>query len=191
MFAYAAKHRLITTNPCAVIGKPTPRRVEPVFLSPAEVGGIVSHLAEREPVYALMVRFAAYTGLRPGELEALRIRDSNFMHRHVEVRRQLQFAPREGWSYIRPKSAAGSRDVPLPGSLLLALHEHIGQHPHRGDVDALLWPGRRKGGAPDQRAPLSYDVPFRHESVYKSYVMPAMVAAGVQPVVWYAFHHTS
>jgi len=152
-------------------------------------GGIVNHLAEREPVYALVVRFAAYTGLRPGELEALRIRDINFMHRHVEVRRQVQFAPREGWSYITPKSAAGSRDAPLPGSLLLALHGHIDQHPHRGDADALLWPGRRKGGAPGQRAPLSYDVPFRHESVYKSYVMPAMVAAGVQPVVWYAFRH--
>ena len=141
-------------------------------------GGIVNHLAEREPVYALVVRFAAYTGLRPGELEALRIRDINFMHRHVEVRRQVQFAPREGWSYITPKSAAGSRDAPLPGSLLLALHGHIDQHPHRGDADALLWPGRRKGGAPGQRAPLSYDVPFRH------FYASACAAAGTAFTTW-------
>ncbi|MFH8248965.1 tyrosine-type recombinase/integrase [Microbacterium sp. B2969] len=71
----------------------------------------------------------------------------------------------------------------------MAVREHIAQHPYRGDPDALLWPGRRKGGAPGQRAPLSYDHPFRHESVYKSYVLPAMVAAGVEPAVWYAFRH--
>lgn len=189
VFRYALKHRLISANPCAVIDKPTARRAEPVFLTPRQVGSIMEQVGEREPVYALIVRFAAYTGLRPGELEALRIRDINFMHRHVEVRRQVQYTPGEGWDYITPKSASGSRDVPLPGSLLLTLREHIAQHPHRADPGALLWPGRRKGGAPGERAPLSYDVPFRHESVYKSYVMPAMLAAGIEPVVWYAFRH--
>lgn len=79
--------------------------------------------------------------------------------------------------------------MPLPGSLLLALREHIAAHPHRTDPEALLWPGRQKGGAPGNRAPLSYDVPFRHDSVYKTYVVPAMVAAGIEPVVWYAFRH--
>lgn len=189
VFRYALKHRLISVNPCAVIDKPTARREEPVFLTPAEVGAIVNNLAEREPVYALAVWFAAYTGVRPGELEALRIRDINFMHRHVEVRRQAQYTPKVGWEYITPKSQAGSRDVPLPGKLLLALRDHIAAHPHRADANALLWPGRRKGGAPGARAPLSYDVPFRHDSVYKTYVLPAMLAAGIEPVVWYAFRH--
>lgn len=96
VFGYALKHRLISANPCAVIDKPTARREEPVFLTPAEVGAITSHLAEREPVYALIVRFAGYTGVRPGELEALRIRDINFMHRHVEIRRQAQYTPKVG-----------------------------------------------------------------------------------------------
>ncbi|GAA1997309.1 site-specific integrase [Microbacterium pumilum] len=189
VFRYALKHRLINANPCAVIDKPTARREEPIFLTPAEVAAIMQHVGEREPVYALVVRFAAYSGVRPGELEALRIRDINFMHRHVEVRRQAQFAPGEGWSYITPKSQAGRRDVPLSASLLLALREHIAAHPYRADPDALLWPGRRKGGHGDHRAPLSYDAPFRHESVYRSYVQPAMIAAGIEPVVWYAFRH--
>ncbi len=32
-------------------------------------------------------------------------------------------------------------------------------------------------------------MPFRHKSVYKSYVQFAMVAVGIEPVVWYAFRH--
>lgn len=189
VFRYALKHRLINANPCAVIDKPTVIRDEPVFLQPGEVGGIIAALGEREPVYALAVRFAAYTGLRPGELEALRIRDINFLRRHVEVRRQAQYMAGAGWSYPTPKSAKSVRDVPVSPGLLLALREHIAAHPHRDDPDALLWPGRLKGGSPEHRGAISYDAPFRHESTYKSYVLPAMVAAGIEPVVWYAFRH--
>lgn len=181
--------RLISTNPCAVIDKPQIVREEPVFLSPGQVAAIAAHLDEREPVYGLVVRFAANTGLRPGELEALRIRDINFLRRHVEIRRQAQYIAGEGWHYQTPKSAKSVRDVPLSPSLLAALRDHVTAHPYRADPDALLWPGRRKGGAPGERAPMSYDVPFRHESVYKSYVLPAMRAAGIEPVVWYSFRH--
>lgn len=189
VFRYALKHRLISTNPCAVIDKPQVVREEPVFLSPGQVAAIAAILDEREPVYGLVVRFAANTGLRPGELEALRIRDVNFLRRHVEIRRQAQYIAGEGWHYQTPKSAKSVRDVPLSPSLLAALRDHIATHPYRADPDALLWPGRRKGGAPGERAPMSYDVPFRHESVYKSYVLPAMKAAGIEPVVWYSLRH--
>ncbi len=188
VFRYALKHRLITTNPCAVIEKPQIVREEPVFLSPGQVAAIAEWLDDVAP-YGLVVRFAANTALRPGELEALRIRDINFLRRHVEVRRQAQYIAGEGWHYQTPKSAKSVRDVPLSPSLLAALRDHIATHPYRADPDALLWPGRRKGGPAGKRAPLSYDVPFRHESVHKSYVRPAMEAVGIQPVVWYSFRH--
>lgn len=188
VFRYALRHRLISANPCAVVDKPSVVREEPVFLRPEQVGAIAEWLDDVAP-YGLVVRFAAYTGLRPGELEALRIRDINFLRRHVEVRRQAQRTPGVGWEYITPKSAKSIRDVPLTAGLLVALREHIDQHPYRADPNALLWPGRRKGGAPGARAPLSYDVPFRHASVHRGHVVPAMEAVGVKPVVWYAFRH--
>ena len=152
MFRYALKHRLITTNPCAVIEKPQIVREEPVFLSPGQAASIAAHLDEREPVYGLVVLVAANTGLRPGELEALRIRDINFLRRHVEIRRQAQYIAGEGWHYQTPKSAKSVRDVPLSPSLLAALRDRIATHPYRADPDALLWPGRRKGGPADKRA---------------------------------------
>ncbi|MFH8248966.1 tyrosine-type recombinase/integrase [Microbacterium sp. B2969] len=101
-FRYALKHRLISANPCAVIDKPTVVREEPVFLTPGQMGGILTVLEEREPVYALVARFAAYTGLRPGELEALRIRDIN------HLLRMSRFADR------RSTSRARARATPRP-----------------------------------------------------------------------------
>jgi len=32
-------------------------------------------------------------------------------------------------------------------------------------------------------------MPLPHESVYESLVLPAMKAAGIEPVVWYSFRH--
>ncbi|WP_404435902.1 tyrosine-type recombinase/integrase [Microbacterium aerolatum] len=177
VFRYALKHRLINANPCAVVDKPSVLREEPVFLRPEQVNTIAEWLDDVAP-YGLVVRFAAYTGLRPGELEALRIRDINFLRRHVEIRRQAQCTPGVGWEYITPKSARSVRDVPLTAGLLVALREHVEQHPHRADPDGLLWPGRRKGGAPGARAPLSYDVPFRHASAHRGTSSPLWRLSG-------------
>ncbi|GGR28849.1 tyrosine-type recombinase/integrase [Agromyces mediolanus] len=188
VFKYAARHRLISGNPCAGIEKPKIVREEPTFLSPQQVERLADWLDDVPP-YGLIVRFAAYTGLRPGELEALRIRDINFLRRHVEVRRQAQHTPKVGLEYITPKSAKAVRDVPLTRSLLRALAQHVEAHPYRSDPDALLWPGRKKGGAPGKRAPLSYDVPFRHGSVYRGHLKPALEELGIPVVRWYDLRH--
>lgn len=188
VFKYAQRHRLITANPCLGIEKPKLVREEPVFLTPDQVATLTQRL-DSTPPYGLVVRFAAYTGLRPGELEALRIRDINFLRRQVEVRRQAQRTPGGRWDYITPKSARAVRDVPLTASLLASLREHIDTHPYRGDPDALLWPRRKKGGHGENRAPLSYDVPLRHESVYRGHMQPALEALNIPIVRWYDLRH--
>ena len=188
VFKYAQKHQLITVNPCSAVERPRVIREEVEFHTPGEIAAVAEWLDDVAP-YGLVVRFAAYTGLRPGELEALRIRDINFLRRHVAVRRQAQYLPGEGLNYVSLKSKRANRDVPLAPSLLVALREHIAQHPYRNDPDALLWPGRRKGGAPGARAPLSYDAPARHESIHSGHVRPAMEELGIRPLVWYAFRH--
>jgi integrase len=96
------------------------------------------------------VRFAVYTGLRAGELAALRIRDVNFLRRHVEVRRTVQ-GTRGGWSFGTPKSARSARDVPLSRELLVELAACLEQHPHRLQPDAALWLGRTSAVRPVSR----------------------------------------
>lgn len=85
VFKWAHRHGLISPNPCDAAKKPrvpsTKRREFP--LQPGHVMKLSRLLDAHEP-YGLIVRFASHTGLRAGELAALRIGDVTSMGRVVE-----------------------------------------------------------------------------------------------------------
>ena len=60
---------------------------EPRFLTPGEVEVLAAGV--RQP-YDLLVRFTAYTGLRWGEVAALRAGDVDLLRRRVTVARSLE-----------------------------------------------------------------------------------------------------
>ncbi|MEW2425019.1 tyrosine-type recombinase/integrase [Streptomyces nigra] len=148
---YALRHGWIVSNPCAGVELPKfaadgSAGFEPKFLTPAQVETLAAHLAEKQPLYGLLIRMAAYTGLRAGELAALRVRDVNLFRRHLEVRRTQHRKKGEGWVYTTPKSKRSSRNVPLRASLVQELNAYMATHPHRNNPDAALWPGQKAGG---------------------------------------------
>lgn len=186
VFAYATKHRLIATNPCDVVEQQRVAKEERAFLDPDQVRAIADKLDAFEP-YGLIVRFAAYTGLRAGELAALRIRDVNLLHRRVEVRRTLHRV--EGsWEVGTPKSARSTRDVPLGRSLITELTEYLSHHPRRNEPETPFWPGRVPGGAGDVRL-LDYDRQFDVASVARYYFKPALAELGLTGYRWHDLRH--
>lgn len=136
-FKYAVRHGLIGSNPCAVLDKPKVPREERGFLQPDQVRSIARALDQSAP-YGLIVRFAAYTGLREGELAALRIGDVSILHKVVRVRRTVRRV-KGGWLVGTPKTARSSRDVPLSRALREELQEYLAEHPRRNDPNAALW----------------------------------------------------
>lgn len=111
-FRFAQQDRLIAYNPCDGVKLPKAATVgdfAPRFLTAAEAERIAARLDATAPPYGLLVRFAAYTGLRAGELTGLRVRDLNLKAGHVEVRQTLA---RIGgvWKVSTPKSARSSRN---------------------------------------------------------------------------------
>jgi integrase len=100
------------------------------------------------PRYRVLVLFAAFTGLRWGELAALRIRDVDLGVGVVHVVRK--FAEMNSGQRVvgRPKSDAGFRTVALPSVLAAAVAEHVAAF-GGDDVDALLFRGPQ--GAPLRR----------------------------------------
>jgi integrase len=188
VFAYALKHRLVSNNPCDAVGAPRKANAAPMFLEASQVERLASELDEFAP-YGLMVRFAAYSGLRAGELAALRVRDINFLRKQVEVRRTVQRV-KGGWSFGPPKTARSNRDVPLRRDLLDSLREYLETHPYRTDPDAALWPGRVQGGYGEGKSALDYDRQFDIGSLYKHYFLAASRRVGLDGLKWHSLRHT-
>jgi integrase len=83
--------------------------------------------------WASMIQFAAWTGLRPAELYALRRRDFGWEERVVRVRRQYRSKTDEEVTYL--KTDAAQRDVPL----LPPAVEAVDQLPRRLDGEDLVF----------------------------------------------------
>jgi integrase len=187
VFGYAMKHRLVPANPCTAVDRPRLDPHDMVFLDPEEVAAVAAEM-DALPPYGLIVRVAAHSGLRAGELAALRIRDVNLLRGHVEVRRTVARG-KDGWTFGTPKSARSTRDVPLPRSVLEELREYLALHPHRSDPSAALWPGRRKGGYGATRAPLDWDGQINIGTIYANQFRPALDRLGIQPARWHDLRH--
>lgn len=187
VFRYAVRHRLIPSNPAA--GTPLPRATgeqvfAPQFLTPAEVERLARELDAFHP-YGLLVRFAAYTGLRAAELAALRVRDINLLRKEVRVERTVHRVKGE-MVVGSPKSARSTRTVPiLHGPLVADLRAYLATHPHRADPDAALWPGH----APRTPVP-DWDDAFDHGRFYGLFFKPALRRAGLAGTRFHDLRHT-
>jgi integrase len=181
---YARKHGLIQANPCEVVDRPKrmptgrEKRVGH-FLTRAQVAAVAATVAEVEPVYGLLIRFAAGTGLRRSEIAGLRVRDLRLARREVHVERMAERRTGRAWVIQEPKSARSRRRVPiLDDELLHDLGVFLAAHPRRDELDAQLWPGKFRSG------PLNYGAPDADEfwnagSFYKHAFVPAVASVGL------------
>lgn len=191
VFKYALSLRLIAADPCSPVRIPKVDRHELTFLAPEQIAAVVARLDEANAPDGLIVQFAAYTGLRAGELEALRIRDVNLFARtpFVRVERQAQHSKEHGWEFITPKTRNSIRKVPLDGVLVARMREYLTQHPLANNPDAPLWPGRRRGGHGKTRGALDYSIQFNHDNLYRKHFLPALAALGIPAVRWHDLRH--
>lgn len=148
---------LVKVNPCAGIDLPRSRRREPVFLSAEEVRTLAEAITPR---YRVLVYTAAYTGLRWGELGALRVRDVKLGR--LEVNEALKEV--DGELSFGPTKTHAHRAVSLPGFLREMLAAHIASKGLAGDPSALLFTGPDGG-------------PLRHSGFYRRHFKPAVRSA--------------
>src|SRR5262249_31055974 len=101
--------------------------------TPAEIRAILLHLHGRwRPLFLT----AIFTGLRASELRALRWGDADLKRAEIHVRQRV-----DAWNaFGPPKSAAGSRTIPLLPMVVNALREHkvAGKH----SATDLVFPSR-------------------------------------------------
>lgn len=139
VFNTAVDDELIRRNPCRIKGagsEPTPER-------PAATIGQVLDLADRVPErYRALILLAAFTGLRYGELAALRRR--HFGPEAVSVTVVATVVePKDGPLYFGPpKSAAGRRTVTIPAAIRADVLAHLASYV-APNPDALVFTSSR------------------------------------------------
>lgn len=151
----------ITANPAAALPRArstdskTANRAQNV-LTEGQVAAVADHIARVQgmPLYGLVVLFAAFTGLRAGELAGLVVGDLWLPNSpgadgsvRVERQRQPDASVTEGdipgWRTDSLKTPKAYRTVPIDGWLADDLRAYLANdHPNAGDRNAVLFPGR-------------------------------------------------
>lgn len=150
----------ITANPCVAVPRTraTDPDAEPFTARPltaAEIPAVADHIGrvQGHPIYGLVVLFAAFTGLRAGELAGRNVGDLMLLQvpgsaGSVSVTRTRR-AVAGGFETGTPKSVKSRRVVPIDGWLADDLRAYLANdHPHGNpasaeyDPAAPLFPGR-------------------------------------------------
>ena len=107
----AVRWKLIPSNPADDVDKPQLSRKEMQFLTRQQVTQLLGHASG--PVFRGLYVVAATTGLRRGELLALRWSDVDFDRGILTVQRTVQRIRGEGLVFGEPKTNSGRRSVRL------------------------------------------------------------------------------
>lgn len=122
IFNRAVRLGNLKVNPCVGVELPAPKTLSPRKpLTEVQVHQIANVAGETDPVYGFLIRFAGFTGLRKGELLALRVADLNVVHREIYVTASMS-----NGQLSSPKTSAGVRRVPIPAALWEELQIYLG-----------------------------------------------------------------
>jgi integrase len=165
----AVKWGHMQENPTRGVDLPALKTVLPKWvLTPPQAALL---LAELPPLARTMAGVAMLTGLRRGELFALRWHAVDFTEKHLTV----QEAVYEG-VFGTPKTDAGTRRVPLAESSLALLTE---------------WRARVKRTAPDALVFSTWSgKPISPHNVTRRWTVPACTKLGFPKATWLTFRRT-
>ena len=172
---------LIARNPCRVKGAGADNTPERPALNVEQVYAIAGAIVPR---YRALVLLAAFTGLRLGELRALRRKRLDLDAATVTV------APEDGnvqrdrsgaVHFTRPKSRAGARTVALPAPVVDEMRAHLALVGNHGQ-DALVFPADKSTDGTR---------PFHAEALGRQWRKALVSVDGLPPgLVFHDLRHT-
>lgn len=175
VFGHAKKRGWCRENPCDQVERPKLEETAEIrFLEPEEVAALLRAVPEDTTFGAtdrVLYLTAVMTGLRQGELLALRWLDVDWTAGRVRVRRNFV---RGHWG--APKSRRGSRSVPLADRLAGELELHFQRSAFKADDD-LVFADPRTGDVLD------------HSQLVQRF-KKALRAAAVRRVRFHDLRHT-
>jgi integrase len=141
VFGHAVKWGMVTINPVAAAEPPRVQRTEITILTPDQIKSVLQALRGRR-LYGVALTGLA-TGMRRGEIVALRWGDVDLDSGKIRVERSLE-QTNAGLAFKEPKTKAGRRIVAIPSSVAAELRNHW-----REQQEQRLALGMGKSGAED------------------------------------------
>jgi integrase len=161
VFATAVEDKALKSNPCDGVRLGRSDRSEMTFLELDQLHTLSD--AMTRPEYGLLVRFTALTGLRAGEVAALRVGRLDLLRGRVEVAESASEVVGHGLVYGPPKTYE-RRSVPIPRAMCEELGFHLDGRAREPDAFMFTAPD---GG------------PLRHGNFMARHFRPAVTAAGL------------
>jgi integrase len=167
LFSTAMNWGWMEFNPAQNIGLPPMERTRSArVLSPEDIGKLAANLGE--PVRTVFL-LGTLTGLRMGELLALKLPDVDTTHARLCVRRDV-YRGQVG----TPKTPGSERQVPLASPLIPILQSWLSIRPTRSD---WLFPSRA-------------GTPLRDRNLMRRDLWPACARLGIPRFGWHSLRHT-
>ena len=164
----AVEYGYLSMNPARGVKFPEKELKEAPVLFTAE--DFMKLLEQLDEPYRTMARLIALTGLRIGELLAVRWRCLDLEIGTLSVRESVY----EG-KFQSPKTRKSRRTMPLGPQIIVWLREHR-LRAKRTEADDLVF-GNRKGQ------------PLRESKLLRNVLQPAAERAGLGRVTWHQFRH--
>jgi integrase len=163
---------VVARTPCVGITLPRDVGRQPMtFLTATQVQALAAAVDDR---YRVLILTAAYTGLRAGELGALRLEHVNVLHRRLHVIESIGEV--NGVQFTGPTKSGVPRVVSLPDFLARELEQHIARYPSAGGYVFTA----RDGG------------PIRHRNFMARHFKPAVIRAGLPTTLrFHDLRHTA
>jgi integrase len=174
---YAVKDGRLAVNHAAGVNLPRVQEPEKRFLTHAQVAELADACGSE---YRLAVLFLAYTGMRWGEMAALRVRRIDFLTRRVLIAESV--TPVHGTMVFGPTKGHQRRVVPLPPFLAEELMQHVAGKARddlvfTGARGAVMRTGTFRRGALIEAAK-SIDIPGFHPHELRHTYASLAIASG-------------
>jgi integrase len=166
----AVAWRYLEENPARglSIGERVPKK-EPAFLEPRDALRLIEALPEQ---CRTVVIVAVLTGLRIGEIAALRWGRVDFLRGVIEIKQTYS----EEAGFGTPKTRSSVRDVPMSQPVRAALLTHRHRCAHT-DAAALVFTSKAS-------------TPMGPKNLANRVLRPTCVRLGLRPISWHVLRHT-
>lgn len=177
----AVRWGIVSRNVCDVVDPPVIVSREAVPLSVEQARLLVKHV--RGHRLEVLLAMAIVTGMRRGELLALRWSNVDFEHRRLLVLHSVDYIAGYGYIEGKPKTAAGKRWVSFPSFLfdLLKLHQaqqlEVRRAAKRWDDNDLVFPNLSGG--------------FLHPNHLGEKFRKLLQEAGLPPIHFHDLRHSA